>query len=318
MSQSTFKGVVKLSQTQYEKLKSEGTISVGDVTLTYDPTTTLYVTPSSGGSGGGGIDLNNSEFISSGNSDTWKVTNYNNGSIRIYGSDETEEKWMASVEVSDDSVTLNTGLLVYNEYTGTVGNTEISCRASDISLSSMFIPNYPTSGYPQGGSTLKINEEGLTFMYRYFTDSDTGTTDIFSFNHTSQSINGNQILTTSNGIAKQQGTENAGKVLTVGDDGNVTPQDASGGSGGNNPITSFTYLYRSNNISMDYDTDVGMVMTGDGLYAVGEVEHNISASLTLPIFEGDGISITTNTEHNKFIISTTDSLPTSIDISGGV
>lgn len=78
-----------------------------------------------------------------------------------------------------------------------------------------------------------------------------------------------------------------------------------GGSDGNNPITSFTYLYRSNNISMDYDTDVGMVMTGDGLYAVGEVEHNISASLTLPIFEGDGISITTNTEHDKFIISTT-------------
>lgn len=50
---NTFKGVVKLSQTQYETLKSEGTISVGDVTLTYDPTTTLYVTPSSGGSGGG-------------------------------------------------------------------------------------------------------------------------------------------------------------------------------------------------------------------------------------------------------------------------
>ena len=53
MSQATFKGVVKLSQTQYETLKSSGTLTVGDVTLTYDPTTTLYVTPSSGGSGGG-------------------------------------------------------------------------------------------------------------------------------------------------------------------------------------------------------------------------------------------------------------------------
>lgn len=51
MSQATFKGVVKLSQTQYETLKSEGTISIGDVTLTYDPTTTLYVTPSTSGSG---------------------------------------------------------------------------------------------------------------------------------------------------------------------------------------------------------------------------------------------------------------------------
>lgn len=57
MSQATFKGVVKLSQTQYETLKSEGTISVGDVTLTYDPTTTLYVTPSSGGSGGSGTNV---------------------------------------------------------------------------------------------------------------------------------------------------------------------------------------------------------------------------------------------------------------------
>lgn len=57
MSQATFKGVVKLSQTQYETLKSSGTLTVGDVTLTYDPTTTLYVTPSSGGSGGSGTNV---------------------------------------------------------------------------------------------------------------------------------------------------------------------------------------------------------------------------------------------------------------------
>ena len=49
-------------------------------------------------------------------------------------------------------------------------------------------------------------------------------------------INSYEILTENTGILKQQGTENAGKVLTVGDDGNVVPQEASGGGSGGNVI----------------------------------------------------------------------------------
>lgn len=39
-----FKGIVKLSLSQYEELSKNGTITVGDVTIEYDPDNTLYVT----------------------------------------------------------------------------------------------------------------------------------------------------------------------------------------------------------------------------------------------------------------------------------
>ena len=43
---ATFKGVVQLTEAQYNTLKTNGTITVGDVTLTYDQNT-LYVTTDS-------------------------------------------------------------------------------------------------------------------------------------------------------------------------------------------------------------------------------------------------------------------------------
>ena len=42
---SAFKGIVKLSQEQFELLKTNGTLTVGETTITYEPTTTTYVTP---------------------------------------------------------------------------------------------------------------------------------------------------------------------------------------------------------------------------------------------------------------------------------
>lgn len=45
MSDNIFKGVVKLSQAHYDELKADGTLTVGDKTITYDPNV-LYVTPS--------------------------------------------------------------------------------------------------------------------------------------------------------------------------------------------------------------------------------------------------------------------------------
>jgi hypothetical protein len=53
---AVFKGIVKLSQEQYESLKTNGSLTVGETTITYDPKTTLYVTPSAGG-GSGVVDL---------------------------------------------------------------------------------------------------------------------------------------------------------------------------------------------------------------------------------------------------------------------
>ena len=45
---NNFKGVVGLTEEQYNTLQSTGTLVVGDVTYTYDPTGTLYVTDSLG------------------------------------------------------------------------------------------------------------------------------------------------------------------------------------------------------------------------------------------------------------------------------
>lgn len=44
-SQQDFKGVVSLSEEQYTTLSTTGTLTVGDITLTYSPTDTVYVTP---------------------------------------------------------------------------------------------------------------------------------------------------------------------------------------------------------------------------------------------------------------------------------
>ena len=44
---ANFKGIVYLTNEQYTTLQTNGTITVGDVTLTYDENT-LYVTPDSG------------------------------------------------------------------------------------------------------------------------------------------------------------------------------------------------------------------------------------------------------------------------------
>ena len=43
---NNFKGIVGLTEEQYNTLQSTGTLVVGDVTYTYDPTGTLYVTDS--------------------------------------------------------------------------------------------------------------------------------------------------------------------------------------------------------------------------------------------------------------------------------
>lgn len=50
---ATFKGIVKLTEEQYNTLKTNGTITVGETTVNYDENT-LYVTELSGGDSGSG------------------------------------------------------------------------------------------------------------------------------------------------------------------------------------------------------------------------------------------------------------------------
>lgn len=44
-SQQNFKGIISLSEEQYTTLSTTGTLTVGDITLTYSPADTVYVTP---------------------------------------------------------------------------------------------------------------------------------------------------------------------------------------------------------------------------------------------------------------------------------
>lgn len=53
---ATFKGIVKLTEEQYNTLKTNGTITVGETTVNYDENT-LYVTELSGGDSGSGSPL---------------------------------------------------------------------------------------------------------------------------------------------------------------------------------------------------------------------------------------------------------------------
>lgn len=79
-----------------------------------------------------------------------------------------------------------------------------------------------------------------------------------------------------------------------------------GGSDGNNPIASFTYL--TPNISnVYYNESYGIDITGEGYYSDNLGGHTInSTGMTLPIIAGEGISITPD-ENNHIVISSTGS-----------
>lgn len=284
----TLNGAKVLTETTGVKL-AQGIENVGKI-LKVDSTGNLALADESGG-----IDLNNSEFISSGNSDTWKVIN-NNGSVEILGED-TEENWKASIEVRNNSIGISTELNVIDEYTGTPGTTQISCAGSDINISSSFVPD-PNSDENAGACMLFMGKNGFNGIYQKIEGGDAKELS-FTLNHTSQTINGNQILTTDNGIAKNQGTENVGKVLTVGEDGNVTPQDASGGSS-SSIIEAITLILPNGTAS--YTPEMGILCSGQGQVAYQDLSGGtISSGIALPIFAGNNIEF--NTTDNKITIN---------------
>ena len=99
----------------------------------------------------------------------------------------------------------------------------------------------------------------------------------------------------------------AGENVTIDADENDNNLviSATGGSGGNNPIVSFSYLINTSDVY--YNESFGIEITGEGFYSdnLGGRYTIPSAGMTLPIIAGEGISITPNENYNQIIISST-------------
>lgn len=108
-------------------------------------------------------------------------------------------------------------------------------------------------------------------------------------------INNNEILTTTNGLLKNQGVENSGKVLTVGSDGNVTPQEAQGGGNvvktttiSNSAANLYSFLNNTSN------TILSIKLTLKQIANISEIANlTLSPELT-PSYES--IQLATNSE----------------------
>lgn len=100
----------------------------------------------------------------------------------------------------------------------------------------------------------------------------------------------------------------AGEGISIAKDteSNKLTISATGGSGGNNPIVSFSYLINTSDVY--YNESFGIEITGEGYYSDNLGGHTIpSAGMSLPIIAGEGISITPNENNNQIIISSTGS-----------
>ena len=134
-------------------------------------------------------------------------------------------------------------------------------------------------------------------------------------------VNGSNILTENNGLLKNQGIENSGKVLTVGSDGNVAPQAAQGGV--NLKYSSFVQNEQMPNADLWTPTNPSSDSVGIGYFQMSEAGQPEKLSITglqggLPLMSygevADGIQqqiafgISTNTGTKGISITTNDSM----------
>lgn len=144
MSQEIFKGVVKLTQAQFDELKQNSTITVGGQTITYSPTDTVYVTPTASD---GGIDLQYSEFGQNpdlANGDVWK--NKENTSVMAIEHTNTQGV-LHRVEASSTESELQT---VYNS-----GSSQASVSTSSTGVTMSIVD-------PTGNNTVRLTPTGFT------------------------------------------------------------------------------------------------------------------------------------------------------------
>lgn len=144
MSQETLKGVVKLTKAQFDKLKQNGTITVGGQTIAYSPTDTVYVTPTASD---GGIDLQYSEFGQNpdlANGDVWK--NKENTSVMAIEHINTQGV-LHRVEASSTESELQT---VYNSGSG---QASVSTSSTGVTMSVIDTA---------GNNTVRLTPTGFT------------------------------------------------------------------------------------------------------------------------------------------------------------
>lgn len=257
-SQQYFKGIVSLSEEQYITLSTTGTLTVGDITLTYSPTDTVYVTPEVSstdsnielliGTDNEPIDLYNltagKYYLLQG---YVKQSASNNLLVKMY-SDDTGAipasvlcyRWVDfanNQKITFFNANAVNSEIIYNETMDTiimvyksgfnVSNAQIIRRVTSLNGSSGRISVSIYAPTTSGTSGQVLQSNGANQAPTWVTPNYASSTDLEAK------------------LDKNQGSENAGKVLTVGEDGNVTPQDAGGsGGGGTEKYTHYVWYRR--------------------------------------------------------------------------
>ena len=217
MSNNLFKGVVKLTQTQFDTLKDTGTLTVGDETIAYSPKDTNYV-----------VEDNLTEQVAENAS---AITSLQ---TEVATLESDVSSLQSSVQTNTSNITqLGTNKLDKNQGVSNAGKMMVVGDDGNI------IPQTLV----EGGTTVTVDGQAQTTW-----DADTKA-DVSSLSEVATSgsysdlINkptiptDNSELTNGAGYATtselnsavsgkldtNQGASNAGKVMTVGDDGEVVP-----------------------------------------------------------------------------------------------
>lgn len=264
----------------------------------------------------GGIDLNNSEFVSQGSYDDWQSVNEDGtqGSkvsmsrnnmyisyMNVVGESGVSQHIMlsdASIEITSMSMngqSTSQGYMYFDGGNITIssqqfssdGNIEYHLETPDLENSNNYSTEYVIEGSQSTQRKLYSNKEEIIF-------NDGSTKITHTFDKNGLTLNNVNALTENTGILKQQGTENAGKVLTVGEDGNVTPQASSGG--GSSTLNTVT-LFSSTEVRDWLFANINSVTIVSIVMTTGSTTGDITAPETIVTASSSGVNKTTQTSN---------------------
>ena len=213
-------------------------------------------------SSSGGIDLQNSEFVSEGTTDSWQVKGLqgenethiqldkSNQSIYLTNISQSGEfGYFSELSVGKGKAYITSTVLKYDEYVGDAGMFQFDNTGSTFYIMSKVFDRQNPSIVYDYYKELKNNSSNGTIIDEYlmdannkiefktyrtkqdiiFTDNTTNTSITHTFDKDGLTLNGAKVLTETTGVKLAQGTENVGKILKVDSTGNLALADESGG-----------------------------------------------------------------------------------------
>ena len=219
MSNNLFKGVVKLTQEQFDTLKDTGTLTVGNETITYSPNDTVYV-----------VEDNITEQIAE-----------NTNKITVLQTDVSAlESDVLSLQNSVQTNTTNLTELDMNKLDKNQGVSNAG-KIMIIGDDGVIIPQtlveggttVMVGGLPQTtwDADMKVDVSALSEVatsgsYIDLTNKPIIPTDNAELTNGAGYATTNELNSAVSGkLSSNQGTENAGKVMIVDDDGQIVPEN---------------------------------------------------------------------------------------------